>query len=67
MIEQDDSSSVIVAATNHPDILDEALFRRFDDVIEYHVPAKNEILALLRMRLARYLSSPGTYLSGSRS
>lgn len=65
MIEQDDSSSVIVAATNHPDILDEALFRRFDDVIEYHVPAKNEILALLRMRLARYLSSPQalTYLA----
>lgn len=65
MIEQDDSSSVIVAATNHPDILDEALFRRFDDVIEYHVPAKNEILALLRMRLARYLNSSKalTYLS----
>ncbi len=57
MIEQDDSSSVIVAATNHPDILDEALFRRFDDVIEYHVPAREEILALLRMRLARYLKS----------
>lgn len=58
MIEQDDSSSVIVAATNHPDILDEALFRRFDDVIEYHVPVRDEILALLRMRLTSYLKSP---------
>ena len=57
MIEQDDSSSVIVAATNHPDILDEALFRRFDDVVEYHVPSAEEIRALLRMRLANYLSS----------
>jgi SpoVK/Ycf46/Vps4 family AAA+-type ATPase len=57
MIEQDESASVIVAATNHPDILDEALFRRFDDVIEYHVPSKKEIEALLHMRLANYLKS----------
>lgn len=57
MIEEDDSSSVIVAATNHPDILDDALFRRFDDVIEYHVPAREEIQALLRMRLSRFLKS----------
>jgi SpoVK/Ycf46/Vps4 family AAA+-type ATPase len=57
MIEQDDSSSVIVAATNHPDILDEALFRRFDDVVQYHVPSADEVKALLRMRLANYLES----------
>lgn len=63
MIEQDDSSSVIVAATNHPDILDEALFRRFDDVIEYHAPAHEEILALLRMRLASYLKSTRAFSS----
>lgn len=57
MIEQDDSNSVIVAATNHPDILDEALFRRFDDVVEYHVPSAAEVLALLRLRLAVYVKS----------
>lgn len=57
MIEQDDSSSVIVAATNHPDILDEALFRRFDDVVEYHVPSIVEVQSLLRMRLAVYVKS----------
>jgi AAA+ superfamily predicted ATPase len=57
MIEQDDSNSVIVAATNHPDILDEALFRRFDDVVEYHVPSTAEVQALLRMRLAVYVKS----------
>ena len=55
MIEQDDSSSVIVAATNHPEILDQALFRRFDDVIEYHVPSPDEIRKLLRVRVARYM------------
>lgn len=57
MIEQDESSSVIVAATNHPDILDEALFRRFDDVVQYHVPSADEVKALLRIRLANFLKS----------
>lgn len=57
MIEQDESSSVIVAATNHVDILDEALFRRFDDLVEYHVPSADEIRALLRMRLGGFLKS----------
>lgn len=57
MIEQDESNSVIVAATNHVDILDEALFRRFDDMVEYHVPSEEEIRALLRMRLGSYLKS----------
>jgi len=55
MIEQDDSNSVIVAATNHPEILDQALFRRFDDVIEYHVPTSDEIRELFRVRLGKYL------------
>ncbi|MBV8468600.1 MAG: ATP-binding protein [Burkholderiaceae bacterium] len=57
MIEQDDSDSVVVAATNHPEILDEALFRRFDDVIEYHAPSEEEIEALLKLRLSGFLSS----------
>jgi len=57
MIEQDESDSVVVAATNHPEILDEALFRRFDDVIEYHVPSGNEIEALLKLRLAGFLAT----------
>ena len=35
MIEQDDSHSLIIGATNHPDILDNALFRRFDDLLHY--------------------------------
>ena len=30
--------SLIVAATNHRQMLDRALFRRFDDVIEYSLP-----------------------------
>ena len=37
-LEQDQSDSLIVAATNHPKLLDRALFRRFDDVIEFALP-----------------------------
>lgn len=57
MIEQDESHSVIVAATNHPDILDEALFRRFDDVVEYHVPSTSEVEVLLHRRLGGYIKA----------
>ena len=53
-LEQDSSSSVIVAATNHPELLDAALFRRFDDVIEYAAPGPDMILALLRNRLSSF-------------
>ncbi|HYE31394.1 MAG TPA: ATP-binding protein [Methylomirabilota bacterium] len=44
--------SLIVAASNHPEALDPALFRRFDDIIEYSMPTRPEIEQLLRYRLA---------------
>lgn len=53
LIEQDRSHSLIVAATNHAEILDHALFRRFDDVLHYELPDVEQIAALLRTRLAR--------------
>lgn len=52
MIEQDHSQSLVVAATNHPKILDPALFRRFDDVLHYDPPNQAQIADLLRARLA---------------
>lgn len=56
MIEQDESNSVIVAATNHPEILDYALFRRFDDVIEYQLPTTAQAMELLRIRLGSFMA-----------
>ena len=53
MIEQDRSNSLIVAATNHAEILDHALFRRFDDVLHYELPDAEQTAALFRSRLAR--------------
>jgi SpoVK/Ycf46/Vps4 family AAA+-type ATPase len=51
-LEQDQSGSVIVAATNHPALLDRALFRRFDNVIEYALPTPDVAEAVMRTRLA---------------
>lgn len=58
MIEHDQSHSLIVAATNHPEILDYALFRRFDDVLEYHLPTVQQAGELIRSRLARFAPKP---------
>ena len=52
MIEQDRSHSLVIAATNHPDLLDPALFRRFDDVLHYDLPDRSQIAQLLRARLS---------------
>lgn len=56
MIEQDDSNSVIVCATNHAKVLDYALFRRFDDVIQYRLPGKEEIISLFKSRLKSHVA-----------
>lgn len=57
LIEQDQSNSLIVAATNHPEILDYAVFRRFDDVIEYELPGLAQIAETLRIRVG-HLAAP---------
>jgi SpoVK/Ycf46/Vps4 family AAA+-type ATPase len=44
--------SLVVAATNHPELLDTALFRRFDGVIAYALPDSTQSLDVLRRRLS---------------
>lgn len=41
-IEADSSESVVIAATNNKQMLDRALFRRFDDVLHYGLPTAEE-------------------------
>jgi SpoVK/Ycf46/Vps4 family AAA+-type ATPase len=50
-LEQDRSNSIIIAATNNKRVLDQALFRRFDDVLHYSLPSANEAEKLLAMKL----------------
>lgn len=47
LLERDDSDSFIIAATNSIESIDKAMFRRFDDVIEYNLPDSEQRLALL--------------------
>ena len=53
-IEQDTSESIIIAATNNQKLLDQALFRRFDDVLHYAMPSESEIVRLFDYKLKSY-------------
>ena len=52
MIEQDQSQSLILAATNRFIDIEPALFRRFDDVLLYILPDRSQIAKLLKTRLS---------------
>ena len=53
-IETDQSQSLIIAATNSLDSLDNALFRRFDDVLHYEKPEISELIALISNRIGTF-------------
>ena len=53
-IEQDSSESIIIAATNNQKLLDQALFRRFDDVLHYSLPTESEIKRLFEYKLISF-------------
>jgi AAA+ superfamily predicted ATPase len=47
------TDSLIVSATNHPEIIDRALIRRFDEIIEYGLPDADAVHDLIRRRLMK--------------
>lgn len=51
-LEEDATESIIIAATNNPAMLDDAIFRRFESIIEYRLPENEEIEKLIRNCLA---------------
>lgn len=51
-IENSRSDSLILAATNHEELLDKALFRRFDDILHYELPDNKLVIETFK----RYLS-----------
>jgi SpoVK/Ycf46/Vps4 family AAA+-type ATPase len=53
-MERDDSESIVIAATNLPGMLDPALFRRFDDVIEYTRPTGSMVREIVQNRLSAF-------------
>jgi SpoVK/Ycf46/Vps4 family AAA+-type ATPase len=53
MEEPNSTDSLVIAATNHSGILDEALARRFDELIEYDVPDSNAAKSIIQRRLGK--------------
>ncbi|MFH5805819.1 AAA family ATPase [Alienimonas sp. DA493] len=51
LLERDVSDSLFVCATNLPDLLDFALFRRFDEALTFPLPDAGQIPALVKNRL----------------
>jgi SpoVK/Ycf46/Vps4 family AAA+-type ATPase len=45
------TDSVLISATNHPELLDRALLRRFDAVLEFDAPTEEQIRTLIKRNL----------------
>jgi SpoVK/Ycf46/Vps4 family AAA+-type ATPase len=45
------ADSILIAATNHEGLLDNALWRRFDDIIYFDLPPETQIPDLIQMKL----------------
>jgi SpoVK/Ycf46/Vps4 family AAA+-type ATPase len=60
-IEQDISDSLIIAATNSPNLLDRALFRRFDDVLHFKLPDSEHRKRLIQNMLGPFLDPKVTW------
>lgn len=53
MEEPNSTDSLVIAATNHPEILDKALARRFDEIVEYEMPDAEAAKKILNQRLGK--------------
>lgn len=56
-LERDDSEGLIISATNLVEMLDEALYRRFDDVVRYELPTEAMARQLISNRLSAFDTS----------
>jgi SpoVK/Ycf46/Vps4 family AAA+-type ATPase len=69
MIERFRGPGLVIAATNLPQSLDEAIWRRFDDVLSFELPTEREIEQLLAREFANFpahfdLATPTSKLIG---
>lgn len=64
LLDEYEAPGLVLATTNLKVSLDEALFRRFDDVIEMPIPEEKERKRLLEMTLSAIPVSPNVDLDG---
>ncbi|RQU31304.1 ATP-binding protein [Burkholderia cenocepacia] len=67
MEEPNSTNSLVLAATNHVEILDEALARRFDEVIEYTLPDSASAREIVERRLGKFKPTSKTWTTLSNS
>jgi SpoVK/Ycf46/Vps4 family AAA+-type ATPase len=67
LLDADRSQSILIAATNHSELLDRAVFRRFDLLLHFDKPTAAQIAALLQLRLAAFSIPPRVMSSLSRT
>lgn len=63
MEEPNSTDSLVLAATNHVEILDEALARRFDEVIEYKLPDTASARTIIERRLGKFKFTTKSWLA----
>lgn len=54
LIEDDRSDGLLVAATNHPQALDRAIFRRFDEAVVFPPLSRSELVVLVERGLSGF-------------
>lgn len=52
LVDAETSGSILVAATNHVELLDRAVFRRFDVIVPFDKPTREQIAELMKLRLS---------------
>jgi len=52
LVDADVSGSIMVAATNHVELLDRAVFRRFDVIVPFDKPSQSQLADLFKLRLS---------------
>jgi SpoVK/Ycf46/Vps4 family AAA+-type ATPase len=60
-LEDDRSDGLLIAATNHAQMLDSAIFRRFDETISFEPLTATELTTLIERAMQGFLSQPLDY------
>ncbi|MEF9875304.1 MAG: ATP-binding protein [Gordonibacter sp.] len=50
--------SILIAATNHPDLLDRAVWRRFNKVVEIPMPREDQLVEYIRINVDPLMAAP---------
>ncbi|MBM1633885.1 ATP-binding protein [Sulfitobacter mediterraneus] len=53
-LDEDSSGSLILAATNHHELLDRAIFRRFEATVQYALPPPDHVRRILTQHLPQF-------------